>query len=69
MGRRRVNGRGKGKVKGRGMVGLVYLSEELGANNAATTPHQCNTTIVELPLELLGSLGHENVPLRVRNDL
>jgi hypothetical protein len=37
-------------------VGLGDILEEDGADNAATTPHEGNGGLVELPLVLLGSL-------------
>lgn len=50
-------------------VGSGDVAEEDGLDNATTTPHLSNASIVEVPALLLGSLTHEHEALRVRDDL
>lgn len=57
-----------------GQVGLLAVGrgdvlEEDGADDAATTPHESNGGLVELPAVLLGSLLHEHEALGVGDDL
>jgi hypothetical protein len=48
---------------------FLDLAEERAADNASTTPHECDATIVQVPAVLLGRLAHEHVPLGVADDL
>lgn len=50
-------------------VGVGDVLQEDGADNAATTPHESNGRLVELPLVLLGGVLDEHEALGVGDDL
>jgi hypothetical protein len=50
-------------------VGSLDITQEDGTDNATTAPHQCNTSIVQVPAVLLGSLTHQHETLSIRDDL
>lgn len=47
----------------------TYLAKELGANDASTSPHESDSTIVELPVELFRSGLEEEESLSIGADL
>jgi hypothetical protein len=50
-------------------VGCRNITKEDGLDDATTTPHAGNTSVVQVPLEVLSSLTHEHEALGVRHDL
>lgn len=54
---------------GIGAVGVCDVFEEDGADNAATTPHEGDGRLVQLPAVLLGGLLDEHETLGVGDDL
>lgn len=54
---------------GVGTVGVGDVLEEDGADDAATTPHEGNGGLVQLPAVLLGGLLDQHEALGVRDDL
>src|SRR6266571_8097553 len=51
------------------VVGLLDLSEEAAADDAAPAPHQGDAAEVQVPPLVLRRLGEQHVPLRVGNHL
>lgn len=51
------------------LKGRLDVPQEDGANDAPSTPHERNATVVELPVELARSLTQQHEALRVRDDL
>ena len=50
-------------------VGSLDVTQENGANNATTAPHQGNAGVVQVPAVLLGGLAHQHETLSIRDDL
>src|SRR5690554_1081494 len=48
---------------------FLDITQKYRTDNASATPHQRNSSIVEIPFVLLGSLHHQVISLSVRNDL
>lgn len=48
---------------------LLNVAQEDTADNAAAAPHQGNSTVVEIPIELLCRLAQQHESLGVGNDL
>ena len=47
------------------VVSFLDISQELGANDAATSPHQRNFAIIQIPVVFLGSRPHQLITLRI----
>mmetsp|Transcript_2176 Transcript_2176/g.3488 ORF Transcript_2176/g.3488 Transcript_2176/m.3488 type:complete len:212 (-) Transcript_2176:791-1426(-) len=54
---------------GLGVVSLLDLAQERGANDAPPAPHEGDLAVVERPSVGLGSFLQQHEALRVRNDL
>ena len=50
------------------MVGFGDVAEEDGADDAASTPHECDARVIEFPAVVMGGSTHEHESLGIGDE-
>src|SRR5689334_7690220 len=50
------------------IIRLLDLAKETAANDATTSPHEGDSSHIQIPALLFGRLAQQHVALRIRND-